>query len=205
VRRVWSLDGTAPGPGPVLTPDLVTTDGQLAGDPGYEYAVVDKGLSIVGETVTEKGNVRLVRIGSPLRLRESLAGVFSDGWIGSEEPADTVTADYSRFDAAAEPGTVFVTLARTFCSTKRAPGRVLIEVGTLGLGPERNGVIQRVTARRGWIVDSCSKARTFPIPTPGGPFHVKISVTPPFQPAALDPNNFERRYLGAQLGITSEP
>ena len=66
-------------------------------------------------------------------------------------------------------------------------------------------MIDRVTARRGWIVDSCSKARTFPIPTPGGPFHVKISVTPPFQPAALDPNNFERRYLGAQLGITSEP
>ena len=104
VRRVWSLDGTAPGPGPVLTPNIETTDGRLAGDPGYRYAVVDKGLSIVGETETERGNLRLVRIGSPLRLRESLAGVFSDGWIGSEEPADTVAADYNRFDAAGEAG-----------------------------------------------------------------------------------------------------
>ena len=43
VRKVWSLDGTAPGPGPVLTPDLIATDGRLAGDPGYEYAVIDNG------------------------------------------------------------------------------------------------------------------------------------------------------------------
>lgn len=204
VRGVWSLDGTAPGPGPVLTPDIVSTDGRLAGDPGYAYAVVDAGLSIVGETVTEKGSLRLVRIGSPLRLRESLAGVFSDGWIGSMKPAETVSADYNRFDAPAEPGTVFVTLSRkAFCGA-RAPGRVLIEVGTLGLGPQKDGVIDKVTARQGWIVDSCSQ-RTFPVPTPGGPFHVKVSVTPPFQPATLDPGNFERRYFGAQLGITSEP
>ena len=80
----------------------------------------------------------------------------------------------------------------------------LIEVGTLGLGQQRDGVIDRVTARRGWVVDSCAR-RTFPIPTPGGPFHVKVTVTPPFQPAALDPQNFERRYFGAQLGIVFEP
>jgi len=204
VRRVWSLDGTAPGPGPVLTPNIASTNGRLVSDPGYRYAVVDAGLSIVGETVTEQGSLLLLRTGSPLRLRESLAGVFSDGWIGSSEPTDTVSADYNRFDAPPGPGTVFVTLSRKgFCGA-RAPGRVLIEVGTLGLGPQKNGVIDKLTDRRGWIVDSCSQ-RTFPIPTPGGPFHVKVSVTPPFQPATLDPNNFERRYFGAQLGITSEP
>ena len=206
VRRVWSLDGTAPGPGPVLTPNIETIDGRLAGDPGYRYAVVESSISIAGETVAERGNLRLVRIASPLRLRVLLAGVFNDsGWIGSSKPAASVSADYSRFDAAKRPGTVFVTLSRNFCGP-RAPGRVLIEVGTLGLGPQRNGVIDRVTARRGWIVDSCyQKGRTFPIPTPGGPFHVRVTVTPPFQPAAIDPGNFERRYLGAQLGIVFEP
>jgi len=34
---------------------------------------------------------------------------------------------------------------------------------------------------------------------------VKVTVTPPFQPNALDPKNFERRYFGAQLGIAFEP
>lgn len=204
VRRVWSLDGTAPGPGPVLTPNIVSTDGRLAGDPGYRYAVVDNGISIAGETVAEKGFLRLVRIAPPLRLTESLAGVFSDGWIGSSKPAASVSADYNRFDAPKKPGTVFVALSRKgFCGPK-APGRVLIEVGTLGLGQQRDGVIDQVTERRGWVVDSCAE-RTFPISTPGGPFHVKVTVTPPFQPATLDPNNFERRYLGAQLGIAFEP
>lgn len=204
VRQVWSLDGTAPGPGPVLTPNITATDGRLTSDPGFLYAVVDSGLAIRGETVLEKGRLRLVRIDSPLRLRESLAGVFNDGWIGSTKPAGTVSADYNRFDAAVEPGTVFVTLSRKGFCGPRAPGRVLIEVGTLGLGPQNDGVIDKVTARQGWIVDSCSQ-RTFPLPTPGGPFHVKVSVTPPFQPATLDSRSSERRYFGAQLGITSEP
>ncbi len=204
VRRVWSLDGTAPGPGPVLTPNIVSTDGRLADDPGYRYAVVDNGISIAGDRVAERGLLRLVRIAPPLRLTESLAGVFNDGWIGSTKPQDSVIAGYNRFDAPRRPGTVFVTLSRkAFCGPK-APGRVLIEVGTLGLGPERNGVIDRVTERRGWVVDSCAE-RTFPIPTPGGPFHVKVTVTPPFQPATLDPRNFERRYFGAKLGIVFEP
>ena len=122
VKRVWSLDGTAPGPGPVLTPDLVSTDGRLADDAGYPYAVVDNGLSIVGTTVAERGNLRLVRIDPPLRVKESLGGVFNDGWIGSVKPTDTVVADYSRFDAPAKPGTVYVTLSRkAFCGPS-APG-----------------------------------------------------------------------------------
>ena len=78
---------------------------------------------------------------------------------------------------------------------------MLIEVGTIALGPaagrESSGA---VTQQRAWVIDSCAE-RTFPIETPGGPFHVKVTVTPPFQPAALDPDNFERRYFGAQLGL----
>jgi len=204
VRKVWSLDGTAPGPGPVLTPDLIATDGRLAGDPGYRYAVIDKGLSIAGETVAERGSLRLVRIARPLRLRDSLAGVFNDGWIGSMKPAATVSADYNDFEAPRKPGTVLVTVSRKgFCGPP-APGHVLIEVGTIALGQQKDGVLDRVTQRRGWVIDSCGE-RTFPITTPGGPFHVKVTVTPPFQPNALDPKNFERRYFGAQLGIAFEP
>ncbi len=204
VRGVWSLDGTAPGPGPVLTPDLVSTDGRLADNTGYTYVVVDNGLSIVGTTVAERGNLKLVRIDKPLRLKESLGGVFNDGWIGSLKPQGTVIADYNRFDAPAKPGTVFVTLSRKAFCGPRAPGRVVMEVGTMALGQQKNGVIDKVTDRRGWVVDSCAE-RTFAIRTPGGPFHVRVTVTPPFQPAALDPTLSERRYFGAQLGIAFEP
>ncbi len=204
VREVWSLDGTAPGPGPTITPDLAATDGRLRSDPGYPYAVIDKGLAIDGETVVEQGALQLVRIASPLRLRNSIAGVFSDGWIGTTKPAPSVSADYNRYDAPAKPGMVFVTLSRKgFCGPS-VPGRVVIDVGRIALGQQRDGILGKRTAETGWIVDSCSE-RTFPIPTPGGPFHVRVTVTPPFQPVALDPRNFERRYFGAQLGIVSQP
>jgi hypothetical protein len=204
VRRVWSMDGTAPGPGPTLTPSIYATDGRLVGNPGYEYAVADNGISIAGETVAQKGLLRLIRIDQPLRLTQSIAGVFNDGWIGSTGPQDSVSADYNRFDAPRKPGVVYVTLSRKgFCGPP-APGRVLIQVGKLALGQQRDGVLGRVTQKRGWVIDSCGE-RTFPIETPGGPFHVKVTVTPPFQPATLDPKNFERRYFGAQLGIDFTP
>jgi hypothetical protein len=200
VRKVWSLDGTAPGPGPILTPSLLAKDGRLLSDPGYEYAVIDKDLSLDGTTVRDQGLMRLVRISEPLRLRESFAGVFQDGWIGSMTGVPSVVAHYNLFDAPKKPGTVFVTLSRKgFCGPK-APGHVLIQVGTIALNQQREGVLGRVTQQRAWEVDSCAE-RTFPIETPGGPFHVKVSVTPPFQPNALDPGNFERRYFGAQLGV----
>ena len=121
VRRVWSLDGTAPGPGPVLTPDLISTDGRLADDPGYGYAVIDNGLSIAGTTVAQHGCCASSDA-KPLRLRESLAGVFNDGWIGSKGPAGSVSADYNKFVAPKKPGTVFVTLSRKGFCGPHAPG-----------------------------------------------------------------------------------
>jgi len=204
VRQVWSLDGTAPGPGPVLTPDLIATDGRLADDPGYKYAVIDNGLVIAGETVLQQGTLKLVKIAKPLRLRESTAGVFNDGWIGSTGPAGSVAADYNLFDAPAKPGIVNVTVSRKGFCGPHAPGNVLIEVGTVKLGQQKDGILDRVTQRRGWTIDSCAE-RTFPIETPGGPFHVKVTITPPFQPNAVDPTSQERRYFGAQLGIGFEP
>jgi hypothetical protein len=204
VRKVWSLDGTAPGPGPVLTPDLIATDGRLADDPGYEYAVIDNGLTISGQEVAEHGTLHLIRIAKPLRLKESLAGVFSDGWMGSKTPAGTVFADYNQFEAPKKPGTVNVTVSRKGFCGPHAPGRVVIDVGTIALGQQKDGILDKVTQSRGWVVDSCAE-RTFPIPTPGGPFHVRVSVTPPFQPAVVQPGNPERRYLGAQIGISFDP
>jgi hypothetical protein len=204
VRKVWDLDGTAPGPGPRHTPNLASTDGRLADDPGYAYVVADNGVTIAGTTVAEKGQLRLVRIDPPLRLKDSVVGVFNDGWIGSTKPADTVSGGYNDFAAPKRPGTVLVRVSRKgFCGPK-APGKVLIEVGTLGLGQQRDGVMARVTQRRGWVVDSCAD-RTFPIPTPGGPFRVNVTVTPPFQPSALDPRLSERRYLGAQVEFSFKP
>ena len=205
VKRIWSTDGTAPGPGPTLTPDLTAPDGTLADDSGFHWAISDFGVDLVGKKRLTMGTLTLVEHDGPLRLEQSLRGVFNDGWVGSSQPADSVSAEYSRFSTPGErAGTVDVRVARTgWCpSDPKAdvPGRVEIDVGTLKLGEQKNGVLDSLTERRGWIVAGCAD-RTFTIPTPRPPFHVKVTITPPFQPNALDPSNPERRYFGAQVGF----
>lgn len=206
VRQIWSLDGTAPGPGPTLTPNLADTTGRLEGDPGYRYAIGDFGVALDGDLVETQGSARLYRVRDGLRLAQSMRGVFNDGWVGSTAPANEVKAEYNHFtDAGDAPGTVLVTVARTaWCSPKDIPARVLIEVGPTALGPERNGIVGTATERRGWEVRACA-SRTFPIPTPGPPFSVRVTVGPPFRPSALDPSATDPRYLGAQVGFEWVP
>lgn len=209
IRKIWSLDGSAPGPGPVLTPDLTSPSGTLADDPGYRYAVSDFGVDLVGEDVYRMGTMTLVRLASPLRLEQSVSGVFNDGWAGSESEQPSVSADYSRFATPGNrAGTVYVRIARTgWCpSDPKAdiPGNVRISVGTLVLGDDGAGTIGKRTELRGWIVRGCSD-RTFAIPTPPPPFHVRVTIAPPFQPHELDPSNQERRWFGAQVGFDFAP
>ena len=206
IDKVWSIDGSAPGPGPTLTPDITTRYGELSNDPGYRYAVADRGVYLVGDVIAEqpRNGWRLYRLAPPLRLERSVTGVFSDGWMGvqRDEPA-SVTATYSRFATEENrAGTVFVTVSRKgFCSSADKPGRVLIQVGELGIGPDRHPAIRKVTQERSWTVHSCAE-RTFPIPTPRPPFHVTVTVTPPFVPSRLDPNVTDTRQLGAQVAFS---
>ena len=48
IKRVYSLDGTAPGPGPTVTPSLLNKHGELAGDPGYDFVLAEKSIDLVG-------------------------------------------------------------------------------------------------------------------------------------------------------------
>jgi hypothetical protein len=202
IRQVWSLDGSAPGPGPTLTPDLVDKHGRLRGDPAYRYAVAEGSVRLVGRLLREQRGSRLYEIAPPLRLASAQRGIFSDGWLGSNGENDVLTAGYSRFVARPTgPGTAFVTVGRKgWCSPNDVPGHVIIRAGTLKLGPERNGVVDRVTDETGWEVRACSR-RTFPLDVPAAPFHVEITISPTFSPHELDPGLSDRRYLGAQVAF----
>ena len=67
IRRVWSLDGTAPGPGPTLTPNLAAADGKLFPDPPVDYVVADQGINLVGRVVGTYGRWRVYHIEHPLQ------------------------------------------------------------------------------------------------------------------------------------------
>jgi hypothetical protein len=205
IKRVDSLDGTAPGPGPTVTPSLLNRHGELAGDPGYDFVLAENSIDLVGKIVDAKGGWRLFRIEHPLRLRSSQSGIYSDGWLGSQHEADVVSAAYNRFETPGNrASTMVVTVSKKgFCGTN-VPGKVLIQVGPLALGQQGNGVLQRVTQERRWVVNSCDE-RTFTIPAPPPPFHLEVSIDGTFVPHDLDPSLSERRHLGAMVGITWVP
>jgi hypothetical protein len=207
IQRVWSLDGSAPGPGPTLTPDLLSAGGELAGDPGYRYAIAENGIELAGTPIRTQRGWRLYRLDPPLRLASAVRGIFGDGWIGSNTDDNRVGAGYSRFVSPEPvPGTVFVTVGRkAWCSDKDIPGNVIMQAGSLALGPERNGVVDRLTDEAGWQVRACSE-RTFPLDVPAAPFHVQITVEPTFSPYQLDPEGqSDRRRLGAQVSFDWRP
>jgi hypothetical protein len=201
LQYVWSIDGTAKGPGPTLSPDLLDEDGSITSAPGIRYVVVDEGINLVGDVVERMGHGsggltkfwRVYRIRPPLRLAESTTGIYDDGWMGE-------TSSYSRFSTpGGRPGYAVVTVSRQAWAGPSPAGKVVIRVGTLVLRDKQPGM-GRVTETVRWTVRS-GAIRRFSVPTPPPPFRVEVRITPTFVPAEMDPNSSELREFGAQVSF----
>jgi hypothetical protein len=201
LRHVWSLDGTAKGPGPSLTPDLLRRTGEITSQPGIRYVVVDEGVELVGDIVLRKQHLaggtvkewRLYRIRPPLRLQQAATGIYDDGWAGRDSA-------YSRFVTPGNrAGYAVVTISRRAWGGTDKPGHVRISVGTLGL-VNKQPKLTRVTRLVRWTVHSHG-FRTFYIPAPPPPFRVEVRITPTFVPAELDKNSSDLREFGAQVSF----
>jgi hypothetical protein len=194
IEKVWSLDGSAPGPGPTLTPDLVRPDGTLEPRPGVAYAVTEGAVDLVGPVVAERGPIRVVRIGSEFRLRSLVEGVFSDGWMGD-------VSAYSRFATpGGRRGTLDVSVSRVGGGADIF-GRVVARIGPLVLDERRQPRIGQVTGRQAWSFgDKDEPTHVFSFRTPPPPFRVELTVNPTFVPGIRD-----TRELGAQVQFAFEP
>jgi hypothetical protein len=200
VQYVWSIDGTAPGPGPTETPDLQAADGALQQQRfAARYVALDSDVfDVYGPQVAQIGRWRLVKYVYPLRLRRTISGFYSDGWMADH-------AFYARFSSSgSKRGQVTVTLSRAGWGGTDVPGHVTIRVGTLVVAPGQtiDGLtLASVTATRRWTIHSRTQ-REFTIPTPKPPFGVSVDIAPTFVPSELDPRISDKRKLGAVAGFT---
>src|SRR5262249_21779112 len=130
ITRVWTTDDSLVFPGPTFTPHLVSPDGALSNPPGTSFLLADSGITPVGTPIARRKVLRLYRMHGPVRLRESLAGVDDEGWMGTK-------AAYNRFSSSG-PGTLVVSLSRlSYCpDAKGAPPAptVALDVGSIFLG-----------------------------------------------------------------------
>ncbi|MFN2469292.1 MAG: hypothetical protein ABR521_14330 [Gaiellaceae bacterium] len=199
IRYVWSLDGTAPGPGPTETPNVDRTDGHLQQQRGeLKYVLAEPGIDVVGKEVATAGYLaagspalwRLIRIDYPVRLRHAQAGIYSDGWMGER-------AAYTEYRSPGDrAGWITVNVSREAWGGTDVPGKVTVRVGRLSLGPKLEPRIGEVTGLERWTIHS-HLARRFVLPTPPPPFRVEVTISPTFVPQELDPRLGDRRQLGA--------
>jgi hypothetical protein len=193
LKGVWSLDGTAPGPGPVLTPNLAETNGRLYPDPPVDYIVADRGINLVGTVAGSYGRWRVYHIVHPLRTAQSVTGLFADGWSGAHAAYNQYATPHER------SGVLAVTVSRVAANGAPArPGNVTIKLGQLVIGPDHEPALGRALAVRHWLA-LAGKQRTFVISTPRPPFRVQITVSPTFSPH--DYGASDMRQLGVQASF----
>ena len=189
IGPVWSLDGTAQGPGPTLTPDPSLPEGQLSHDPHYPYVVEERGINVAGKVVathehTTGGslqNWRLVKVSPPLRLRSFVTGLYPDGWSGE-------TSSYTHFSAG-EVGRVRIVAQR---GGPDVLAHVTVRLGPIVIGEDKQphvgepATVERFDLRG-------NDVKRLVLPAPGEHFRVEVTVTPTFRPVG------DGRDLGARI------
>jgi hypothetical protein len=199
IGRVWSLDGTAQGPGPTLTPDPSLPDGALSHDPHYPYAIEERGINVVGKVVATHKHVaggsfqnwRLVKIAPPLRLRSFVTGLYADGWSGA-------ASAYTRFSAGGEVGRVRLVIARPWGGPD-VPGHVTVTLGPIVIGDDKQPHVGEPTLVKRFELHKNGVKRLV-LPAPGPHFRVEVTVTPTFRPRELSPQtDTDNRDLGVKV------
>jgi hypothetical protein len=207
IRKMWSLDGTAPGPGPILTPDLEATDGTLTPPPGAEYALAVNGVELQGDPVARRGTDTLYRIeGDVLRLASAVTGRASDGWLVGTSEDPVARGSYTRYDVSNDgPGFVIVKLSRQgWCPSPPGTTTATVRIGPVGIGPDRQPAISSVTGMQTKPLADCTD-EGFALGTPNVPWRVEVEVAPTVSPNEVDPTNSERRQLGATFSVDLRP
>jgi hypothetical protein len=203
LKHVWSTDGTAPGPGPTLTPDLVKPTGEVTQPPAdVRFVVTEPGISIVGQREWRQHrrvgesivDWNLIRIAQPLRLKQSATGLYDDGWAGPD-------SQYARFTTpGGRAGYAVAVVSRKAWGGKDKPADVSIRVGKLRLGHDKQPALGAVTDTCEWTVHRLGE-RTFYLRAPPPPFLVRVSIDPTFTPHELDPRFSDVRPLGAVVNF----
>ena len=202
VKAVWSLDGTAPGPGPTVTPDLKKIDGTLYPDPGYAYAVAEPGIVFDGRLVARHDHRaggrfqtwHLYHLNHPMRLQRSITGLYPDGWSG---PNGTQYTQYASPDGRA--GKIAIRISRQDWSGPFRASKVQITLGGIRIGSDKQPHVALPYTIRRWTIRR-NESKTFVLRTPGPRFRVEVSVAPFFRPHDLAPQRTgDSRPLGAEV------
>jgi hypothetical protein len=205
LKYVWSVDGSAPGPGPVETPNTAA-DGRLYPVPptAVDYALVEQGIDLDGTVVgrpPRTGRWILYRVKKPLRYAYNETGIFADGQTGcSLAPCPTADSAFNRFSTpGGKAGYAVVDVSRaSACGAPVPPAGVKVTVGKLIEGRDKQPHIGHVTGVQTWTL-RIGASRRFVFRTPRPPFRVEVQISPTYAPLTF--GGSDQRQLGGQVGF----
>ncbi len=190
VSRVGSLNGVAPGPGPIFSPELETTDGKLSDYTGTPYTLTENGVELAAPVVARRDGFTLYRTTTPWRLLEQQQNVYADG-----QAANPIT--YTYFPRGG-PGTLLVSLSRTAFNSPGPPAKATIRVGTVKLDPNGEPELDHVFTVRHTLVHNGQLTKVS-VPVAATPFMVTVTVLPTYSTPT------DSRLIAAQPGFTFTP
>ncbi len=178
IQDVWSVDGSASGPGVVTTPNFLGTDGEVEPQQPLDWAVETPGVEMRG-TLAQKpvGGLKLIRLTKPIRVADEYGGVTADGWMQTG-------AWFVRFaGGGSRPGRVVIALSRTAACGAIPAARITIRLSRLRIDKASQPAAGRLELVRHAVVTSTPcVSRTVSIPaTP--PFRIDLAAARTFQSA----------------------
>jgi hypothetical protein len=195
MQDVWSVDATAPGPGPTVTPDFANTDGVVRPQLPLDWIVATPGIDPVGALVAPVGGLRLFHVPHPIRLLETTSGLSPDAsWMST-------SAVYIRFGSrTAEQGIATVSLSRAAACGGFASSPITIRVTRLRINSSSQPAPGALLAERHVLIRS----------TPCDTKVTRIRVRPPFRidltaARTFQPSESDQRQLSAQVAFGFEP
>jgi hypothetical protein len=190
IGDVWSVDASAPGPGPSTTPNFLDLTGAVDPQLPLDWIVASPGVDPVGRLAETVGGLRLYRVPHPIRLTAAQGNVSPDGWMGT-------SSWYYRFDSPKSGrGTAVVRLTRAAACGAIPPSRITIRVSRLRLNSDSQPVAGRLlTLRKVLLRSTPCDTRAVRIPV-RPPFRIDVTAVGTFQPSQSD-----LRQLSAQIAF----
>jgi len=189
IHHVYSLDGTGPGPGPTLSPNVDSPTGELSSFTGDPYTLADNGVDLQAPVVATGRpytDLRLFSTPRRWRLKDAVQAVDADGWAGP-------FAGYTYF-VPDRSGVMRISLSRTGYNGDAPKARASVLVGTVKLESGAS-VFARVTHRETASVVNGGRT-VVDVPVSKTPVRVEVHMAPTFRASPSDP-----RELGAQVGF----
>ncbi len=195
ITDVWSVDASAPGPGPVVTPNYSDLTGAVDPQLPLHWVVATPGVDPAGTLRETVGGQRLFHVRRPVRIASAEGGVSPDAaWMST-------ASWYYRFTSAGtKPGIATVSLSRAAACGGYPPSHLTIRLSSLRINADGQPVAKRLLAvRRLTLRSNPCETKVVRIPAVA-PFRIDVTARGTFQPSQYD-----QRELSAQVAFGFVP